>query len=478
MNRLLLLSFFIIYFSSLFSQNETILIISDENAQVFIDGDLIGKIQKEIPSKFKTNAGDHFIMLKSDSLSIDKSQKVVIESGKQKMVEFKFATSNNSSARNSSVTGTVANKNPENSIKIAELSMKIDGNVDVSLWLADQKDASQNYPNFPKYYYGFLEGDYVVLNFNTMNKNGTQKVVVSDYFTKQTVYQNFNFQTLENTKFKIPKKSIYVFEFSTNHAFSRDCKCIISKIPANDISKNYNSEVEWVDVQDTTFKIITKDAIVRYDSSYVNKKVKNIIKRDTSEVMFMNKNETIEAWKAGFGINTNNVTIILPKNETIGTKETKLINWAYWIGVNESGNQAWNQNKSKFSSIVKTGASFYTTPLGALCVGAITDLYISSIGDDYTDYKLTLNSKYIDYGKGSASYKKFSEPNQGTLYLSLTNENKLQPIKVNVIAVAIVETSTFEEKEVRELVLKPVLAKKEVKEPVNISIKKIPVSKQ
>src|SRR5688500_11458919 len=80
-------------------------------------------------------------------------------------------------------------------IVVTTQSINIVGALTVGSWINDHPN--QTYPNYPKMYYGFAEGDEIILDFATGNKKGTQIIEVTEFESKSVVYSNSGFQSLE-----------------------------------------------------------------------------------------------------------------------------------------------------------------------------------------------------------------------------------------------------------------------------------------
>ncbi len=120
--------------------------------------------------------------------------------------------------------------------------------------------------SYPKLFYKLAAGDEITIDFAIDNKKGTQTIVVSEYGTNATLYSNNNFQSLENIKIKIPKTTIYKFEFATKHMFDRQGKILIKRLPISIQTANLNNTVEWKTQADTTF--ITEEQDVKKETKF------------------------------------------------------------------------------------------------------------------------------------------------------------------------------------------------------------------
>lgn len=176
--------------------------------------------------------------------------------------------------------------------------------------------------------------------------------------------------------------------------------------------------------------------------------------------------------------NKTNIFFTLPLNQTTPYKSTKVVSWAYWVGVNQAAGQAWKDNMTALSKIAKKSAVYWTSPLGALAVGAISELMIPKVGEDVyygiadsASKDLFLQGqpyRIFDQGNGTAGYRKFTDPNlcQGTYFVLLSNDNKLLGIDAEVKVIAMIETNYYEDKKYRDKKLNPKYEKKEFSEPI------------
>jgi hypothetical protein len=177
----------------------------------------------------------------------------------------------------------------------------------------------------------------------------------------------------------------------------------------------------------------------------------------------------------------------LPQNQLSGARTRTVISWAYWIGVGDEANEAWRQNAQTISRLAKGTATYFTTPLGALAIGAAADLIVPKVGEDVF-YALTdrvnrdlfhagQQYRLYDEGKGVAGYKKITIRSmcQGTYFICLSNDNVFQGIDASIKVIAIVETNYYKDKPYTDQKVTPRSEKKIFKEPV-ITTTTIPVA--
>lgn len=306
-------------------------------------------------------------------------------------------------------------------------------------------------------FYCFASGDQIVFNFEDLKGKELKELEIIE-LPNSSKFMDYKTTKIVDKKITVHKKSVYQFKFSNSAIAGRICKIKIQRIPKSQELVNFNTDWKWKTLYDTTYVPYTQDSIVSHDTLRYKEKVKELVKTENNEELIFDKPQRVNS-----GTNSNGpkswLFFPLPKNETTTYKTTRVISWAYWIGVGEEANQAWKKNITTVGNLAKGAAAVFTSPLGALAVGAVTDLMIPTIGEDVT-YSITnaankdlfmANLQYTlyDKGKGVAGFRKFTDKNlcQGTYFVCLYNDNTIQEIDATVKVIAIIETKTYEDKE-------------------------------
>jgi hypothetical protein len=334
-------------------------------------------------------------------------------------------------------------------------------------------------------YFGFAEGDKIIFNFQEADNKELKEIEIVEY-PNNSKFSDYKTKKVENKIITVAKTGVYVFRFKNTAIAGRICKIKIQRVPATDAVMNFNSAVTWITRQDTTWNTFTKEVVVGYDTTYTQKTKRELINNEVKEQPILDKTQRVHSQTNENG-NRTFLFFELPRNEISPLKTKKVISWAYWVGVDEAGQKAWEQNSNVVSGLVNGAAATFLTPLGALAVGAIADMSVPSIGEDVIysvadpENAQLFNSGYAyrvyDQGKGVTGYKQFTNPEmcQGTWYILLANDNMMQGINANVKVVAIIETNLYEDKQYTEQVITARKEKQLFKEPV-ISSKKVPVT--
>lgn len=323
--------------------------------------------------------------------------------------------------------------------------------------------------------FGFAEGDQIVLSFFEVDGKELKSLEVIEY-PSTIKYSDFKTYAIENKTIQVNKKAVYHFKFSNESVTGKVCKIKIQRIPASEQTRNFNTNVTWEPKQDTTWNTYTRNVIVGYDTTYHQQTKKEVLKTEISEVLLLEKNQRVHTSMNSYG-DKSYVSFTLPASVSEAYKTSKVIGWAYWIGVGQESAEVWNEQISSIGGIVEGVASMYTSPLGAYLLGEITTLLIPKNGDnvfyaltDHDNKNLFLADQVFnafDKGEGMGGYKKIVDADMcnGTFYIVLYNDNSIDAIDVNVKVSSIVETTTYEDRVHMEQKISPRYESKIFKEP-------------
>lgn len=332
-------------------------------------------------------------------------------------------------------------------------------------------------------YFGFAEGDQIIFNFSEVDGKELKEIEILEY-PSTSKFSDYKTAKIENKIINVNNKAVYKFRFYNTALSGRICKIKIQRIPATDKTKNFNTNVTWVTKQDTTWNSYTKNVIVGYDTTYLQKSKKELVKTEISEEKLISETKapiSSTGWMDQ-NINTKIVLITLPQNQITDYKTVKVTSWAYWVNVGDESIEKYNSSKS----IIKGGATLVLSPLGAFAAGFVTDLVLPSGTEvvysaltDLTNKTLFLSGNQFSayyWAKSNGSFKKFIDPSmcKGSYYLCLRNDNSTYKIYVNIIVVAIVETNKYEDKQYTEQKITPKYEQKIFKDPI-INTSKVPL---
>lgn len=283
-----------------------------------------------------------------------------------------------------------------------------------------------------EYYFGFAEGDQIVLDVKVIKGKVIEEVEIVEYPTS-TKFSDYKTKKITDKKITVNKEGIYKFSFTNNGKRDKIYKIRIQRIPINDQTKNFNSEVTWKTVNDTTYETIPEKYLERTDTTY-------------SE--FYSATPQISSQNALNGNNPRQLlTFDLPKNT---------VAWSFYIGVGSKGKEAYNQARRDF---IKAGIKIANLvpadgPMIALALTGVN--YIADVqGEDNVKYYF-LNSpedaRLFNAGEPFKRYKvgdviteasQMKTPLSGTVYIGLVNDNAIEPIQVTVKACAVIVTKVY-----------------------------------
>lgn len=245
---------FLLSFDALSQENGFLLIISNTQAKVMLDGAELGVVKANKPQKFEIVTGEHYLQIINTSDGSEKNEVLDVVAGVQKVLKYEF---------------TQAEDIIENKILIVNRDIDIPGLIASS--------ADENF-TYPFYMYAFEKGDEIVVNLDMTNEKGTNAIYVSTYPDGVTVYSNDSFQDLENVRIKVEERSIYTFVFSSMHAFNRDAQLRVERVPASDETKDFNTAV-------TKKKVYSVEQIQKPLHQFVNSGSNSTFKGGKSRVL-------------------------------------------------------------------------------------------------------------------------------------------------------------------------------------------------
>lgn len=274
------------------------------------------------------------------------------------------------------------------------------------------------------FYYGFLEGDQLIFNFEEVNKKELKEVEIIE-LPSSSKFMDYKTKKIENKTLNITTTGIYKFRFSNSAIGGRVCKFKIQRIPASESSKKFNTNVYWKTISDTT---------------YTTEQEKYLIKADT--VISNLTDQTAKVHSAG-NPNGNKTTFnfSLPANT---------VAWSYYIGVDQAGTQSYqkatNELAGKAGPLISKIPGY--GPLAALALGGVS--YLSQIqGGEDIDFYFVDNDNvnlfaagqafsYVKKGKVINDFSKMTSPLRGMYHVCLLNDNALTGVEVAVKITAII----------------------------------------
>lgn len=334
------------------------------------------------------------------------------------------------------------------------------------------------------FYFGFAQGDQLIFNFSEIDNKELKEIEIIEY-PSNSKFMDYKSRKIENKTINVLRTGVYVFRLSNGALLGRVCKIKIDRIPASDKTKTFNTSIKWIEKPDTTWNVYSKEVVVGHDTTYMHKTKKDLVKTELTEDMFMQKNQRVHSQTNSNG-NRTSVFFTIPTCQSTDLIKKKVVSLIYWVGVGEEASRQWQQNTKVITSLAKSAATYFTSPLGAYAVGAIATLALPNIGEDVYYALVDEQNKNLfhagspcrifDEGKGIAGYKKITNSAllRGTWYVVLSNDNYTLGINVDIKVAVMVQTDYYEEKQYIEKLVTDKFETRIFKEPM-VKYGKLPV---
>jgi len=289
-------------------------------------------------------------------------------------------------------------------------------------------------------YYGFAEGDQVIINLEEVNGKELKEFEILQ-MPNISKFMDYKTKKISDKIINITHTGVYKFRFYNSAIAGRIYKFKIQRIPVSENLKNFNTNVYWKTLIDTTY--------IPMQETY-------LVKSDTIATEVYNGDTQISSQNAINGnINRQLVNFELPKNTIL---------WSFYVSTGETGKKAYHKMIADFSKTAASSA--YKIPgYGPLASFALTGVpyFIKVQGEDNVKYytmndtpnaQLFIDGKAFRYTKGGDVINEVGRmpyPQTGRVYFGLINDNTLEPILVTLKVVAIVVNSQLGVREIKKM---------------------------
>ena len=287
------------------------------------------------------------------------------------------------------------------------------------------------------FYYGFAEGDQLIFNFQEVNDKELKELEIVE-LPSSSKFLEYKAKKIENKILNISRTGIYKFRFTNSAIGIRLCKFRIQRIPANAATQNFNTTVFTHTVYDTSYTTEQEDYLSNTDTVITNLEDKIITVNTASNA----------------GGNKASFSFTLPE---------KTISWSYYIGVNQAGQDAYQEaakqiNSNSSATLIKFPAY---SPIAAVAMGKPS--YISKLqtGEDIdywivdgeTNLNLFTAGQPFRFGKKGKVANDYSRMDirKGNFYFCFSNDNATDPVSVNVKITSIQVNTVLASKPVQRM---------------------------
>jgi len=333
-------------------------------------------------------------------------------------------------------------------------------------------------------YFGFAAGDKIIFSFMEADNKELKEIEIIEY-PNNSRFSDYKVKRIENKTINVAKTGVFIFRFQNSAIAGRICKIKIQRIPANEDTKNFNSSVTWITKQDTIWNTYTKDVIIGYDTTYVQKTKKELLKIDTIFTPLFDKILRVHSETAIGKSQYTYATVEFPQNTYYPNQynpynSTEVVCWTYWIGVGQKAREAYDKaNKNLSMGISAIGALTGYGALASLAVSGISIFANTEIGDNvrYKFYGMQNGQNIIyDYGNVITASGRNDKITQGSFSVELYNDNFREGIDVTLKMIVMQLTKTWRDTQYTEQKIVPRYEKKIFSEPV-IKTLKIPINR-
>ena len=271
------------------------------------------------------------------------------------------------------------------------------------------------------FYYGFAEGDQLIFNFQEVNGKELKEIEIIE-LPSSSKFMDYKSTKIENKILNITRTGIYKFRLLNSAIGGRICKVKIQRIPATEVTKNFNSSVYWRTLQDTT---------------YTPTQEKYLVKSDTTAQEIYSSSPQISSTNALNGNkNSQFVDFMLPDNT---------ISWSFYIGTGNEGKTEYDNARTNFTQNAAASVSKIPGygPMAALALTGVS--YFNKVqGEDNVKYWFLSDANsaalfnagqpFMQYKKGDVvnEASQMKSPLKGKIYLALSNDNTIDPIRVTI----------------------------------------------
>lgn len=290
--------------------------------------------------------------------------------------------------------------------------------------------------------FGLCEGDHLLIEFNEKKGKKVERLVLRE-LEGITIFQDYQFSEISKKKIKISKTAIYEIAIKNRSAAKRTCYLQLSRLPATEAFRNFNSTVYSRIIRDTTYKT-KKKPFVRYQG------VKPVILAEKNLIYLDNRTKAIFP-----GANSK---VVVTVNLPINTVE-----WYYQFSSyrNKDKINSVNQtfdligNISKVldrTGLVKLGIQMLTHPPG----GDICSVYLLDASNSHA-FKNTNSWRYQQLGSRenyNSGIVKIKQLGGGTQYIGIQNPELFHGINVLFEVVAIVADFNTGIEEIQKPIIK------------------------
>lgn len=317
-------------------------------------------------------------------------------------------------------------------------------------------------------YYALEAGDALIIDL-TLLKGKQLKEFELIAYPSNSKFKATKIDALEGKTIRIFERGVYEFRLKAGGTKTVHLK--LKRVPFSPAKRQFDTTVKWKTVRDTIRKNYTEKTKVSYDTAWVNKQRKVLVKVDTTFTSIADRQERVISMINKITSSDNKLYFKLPTNKTAPLAETKVIGWSYWIGVGQHGLD--NYNKELRTFLLKiSGKVASKNLLAGIALGTYA-LAVNPPKGDNINYTLTVDDQAVSTGNVTSCFGRETELLQGKIGLELYNDNLINGINVGIKILVVQTTRSYQMETYQERTITPI-KELETKGKVKIVTTQIP----
>lgn len=286
------------------------------------------------------------------------------------------------------------------------------------------------------FYYGFAEGDKVIFNFEELKGKELKEIEIIE-MPSYSKFMDYKTSKIQNKTVDIGRTGVYKFRFANTGVGGRICKFRIQRVPASEVTRNFNCSVYWRTVYDSTPRTVPERYLVKNEYKPVQ------LLEPSQFYINSGRNALFQGGKSRISL-----LIILPKNT---------VEWYYTFSASRNEEEI-TKTKGSFNlmgqmtkllgatAVLNIGIDMFTRPPG----GNVCGIYLLDVSnripfEEKVDYRFAPEGSRENISSGVVKIK--STLRQAN-YLGIKNPDEGYGIHVAIEAVAVTLEEEWGERKV------------------------------
>lgn len=286
-----------------------------------------------------------------------------------------------------------------------------------------------------RFFYALEEGDELTLVVASTNGKNIRRVDARMHEGDEVWSSSKMAAQLEGS-WNVVKRAVY--EVRIQAGAPKTVRFQLYRRPKTLSRTIFDTQVQWKTVIDTIRRSYWSKTEIVYDTSYPTHYRRVHYQTAEETYALVDRVERVHSKTHLQGENSSTLTFLLPKLQSNGRREERLVGVAYWLGVGQEGLENYKAELKKFLGSVAIQAG-KKNMLAGVAVGAYAVATNPPQGDNI--HYTWRNNAGTALGKGNVTtaFGRFTGLSGNQLTLTLTNDNILNGLNIHLKLVAVVE---------------------------------------